>query len=165
MQIDLRDIIDVPGGMVSFDYEPILSGFETGSQKQITGHPRAVGTVRNAAGVLTLSCELQVTVICICARCLKETETHKSISISAVLSENEEDSDEFDVYELNGTMADIDEIVRTAFVLEADERFLCREDCKGLCPTCGADLNEGLCSCKKEIDPRFAVLGQLLEND
>ena len=50
-------------------------------------------------------------------------------------------------------------------VLDLDERLLCREDCKGLCDKCGADLNEGPCSCKAEIDPRLAVLGQLLEND
>jgi uncharacterized protein len=37
-------------------------------------------------------------------------------------------------------------------------RLLCREDCAGLCPTCGADLNEGPCSCAKERDPRLNVL-------
>ena len=41
---------------------------------------------------------------------------------------------------------------------------LCSEDCKGLCPRCGADLNLGPCSCKKETDPRLAVLAKLLEN-
>jgi uncharacterized protein len=37
-------------------------------------------------------------------------------------------------------------------------RLLCREDCAGLCPNCGADLNEGPCSCGKEGDPRLSVL-------
>ncbi|MDY5613643.1 MAG: DUF177 domain-containing protein, partial [Dysosmobacter sp.] len=53
---------------------------------------------------------------------------------------------------------------RTAFILEMDTKTLCSEDCKGLCPRCGADLNLGPCSCKKEVDPRLAALAKLLEN-
>jgi uncharacterized protein len=41
-------------------------------------------------------------------------------------------------------------------------RLLCREDCAGLCPICGADLNEGPCSCKGEGDPRLSVLQDVL---
>ena len=43
-----------------------------------------------------------------------------------------------------------------------DSKLLCSEDCQGLCPRCGADLNEGPCQCKPEIDPRLAVLQQFL---
>ena len=46
-----------------------------------------------------------------------------------------------------------------------DSRFLCREDCKGLCPKCGKDLNDGPCKCGEDQDPRLAVLAQLLENN
>ena len=60
--------------------------------------------------------------------------------------------------------ADVDEIIVTDFILNMDQRFLCSQDCKGLCEKCGADLNNGPCSCKLNTDPRFAVLGQLLEN-
>jgi uncharacterized protein len=44
-----------------------------------------------------------------------------------------------------------------------ETKFLCREDCKGLCARCGKNLNLGPCGCGKEIDPRFAVLEQLLD--
>ena len=51
-------------------------------------------------------------------------------------------------------------------VLDMDTKTLCSEDCKGLCPRCGADLNQGPCSCaKKDVDPRLAVLAKLLEKD
>ena len=46
-----------------------------------------------------------------------------------------------------------------------DGKHLCSEDCKGLCPTCGKDLNEGPCGCGKEVDPRLAVLAKLLDKD
>ena len=42
-------------------------------------------------------------------------------------------------------------------------KFLCDDDCKGLCPKCGANLNEGPCECKKDIDPRFEALLSLLD--
>ena len=41
--------------------------------------------------------------------------------------------------------------------------LLRREDCKGLCPSCGKNLNLGPCACRKPVDPRFAVLEQLLD--
>ena len=49
---------------------------------------------------------------------------------------------------------------RTAFILGMDTKTLCSEDCKGLCPRCGADLNLGPCSCKKEVDPASGGSGQ-----
>ena len=45
---------------------------------------------------------------------------------------------------------DLAELARDAFILDMDTKTLCSEDCKGLCPRCGADLNLGPCSCKKE---------------
>ena len=59
---------------------------------------------------------------------------------------------------------DVGDLARTAFILGMDTKTLCSEDCKGLCPRCGADLNLGPCSCGKEADPRLAVLARLLEN-
>ena len=65
---------------------------------------------------------------------------------------------------LNSGKVDLDDLARTAFILGMDTKTLCSEDCKGLCARCGADLNVGPCSCKKEADPRLAVLAKLLEN-
>ena len=57
----------------------------------------------------------------------------------------------------------MDEILSSLFILDMETKFLCREDCKGLCPTCGKNLNLGPCGCRKSLDPRFAVLEQLLD--
>lgn len=165
MQLDLREIINIPGGEVKFDYSPDLSGLETGSVKEILSGARAVGSVRNIAGVLYLEGELNVDTLCVCARCLKEVVNPVKLKVSAVIKEEETEEDSADTFYLDGNLADVDEIIVNAFVLGTEERFLCSEDCKGLCPKCGADLNDGPCNCKAEIDPRLAVLGQLLEND
>jgi uncharacterized protein len=61
-----------------------------------------------------------------------------------------------------GGKADVAEILREALLLETPFSVLCRPDCKGLCQTCGADLNAGPCGCGgKAVDPRLAVLGKL----
>ncbi|NLH02379.1 MAG: DUF177 domain-containing protein, partial [Clostridiales bacterium] len=58
---------------------------------------------------------------------------------------------------------DLSDLLETCFILSMESKFLCRENCEGLCPSCGKNLNDGPCGCKKEIDPRLAVLGQLLD--
>ena len=165
MQLDLREIINIPGGEVRFDYEPDLAGLETGSVKEILSGARAVGSVRNIAGVLCLEGELAADTVCVCARCLKEEEVPVKLRVHAVIKDEETEEDDADTFYLDGNLVDVDEIMVNAFVLGTEERYLCSENCKGLCPKCGADLNDGPCGCKGEIDPRLSVLGQLLEND
>lgn len=166
MRLNLHDIIAVPGKSVSFDYAPDLSNAASGGAiKSIAAPARAVGSVGNTAGVLEFWASVDVELICVCARCLKEFPYHVHREISATLSEDVQDADnESEYYPLDGDCVDVDEIIVTDFVLNMEERLLCREDCRGLCERCGADLSEGPCSCKTQIDPRLAALGQLLDD-
>jgi len=71
------------------------------------------------------------------------------------------------VYE-NGVV-NLDELAREQVLLETPTRILCRQDCKGLCPTCGANLNEGLnegaCQCEaQKTDSRWSALAALKDN-
>ena len=60
-----------------------------------------------------------------------------------------------------GRTLDLAPQVWESVLLLLPSKVLCREDCAGLCPRCGADLNEGPCSCEgEEGDPRFEVLRQ-----
>ena len=164
MLLDLREIIGVPGGKVPFDYEPDMSEAAYGSIVRIEKPSRAAGNVSNSAGVLTFSAIVDAKCVCVCARCLKEFEYPVHKQITADLTEGGEGENP-DGYFLQGDKVDADEIIVTEFILDTDERILCSEDCAGLCENCGADLNEGKCFCKIEIDPRLAVLGQLLDNE
>lgn len=59
---------------------------------------------------------------------------------------------------------DLSPLVRELSFLEVPMQPICREDCQGLCQECGANLNEGDCGCQDDdSDPRFAILGQLLD--
>ena len=164
MQVDVREIINVPGERRFFDYEPSPEGLETGAVAALLPGWRAFGVIENRAGVLHLEGTLEAAVTYECSRCLKAVDKTLTIPMHAVLVERES-TEEPDAFLIVGGMVDVDEIVFDAFILNADDRFLCSEDCKGLCSRCGADLNEGPCGCEKEIDPRLAVLRQLLETD
>jgi uncharacterized protein len=60
---------------------------------------------------------------------------------------------------------DLTEVVRQAVLLAEPMHPLCRDDCRGLCPTCGADLNGSGCDCEPEPDPRWDALRSLLDED
>lgn len=67
--------------------------------------------------------------------------------------------EDMEVAYYDGTRFDVDLMVLEQIELGMPMKFVCREDCKGLCYRCGVDLNEGRCSCPKEdMDPRMSVL-------
>ena len=84
-----------------------------------------------------------------------------AVKIAADLS----DEDNPEIFSLEGNWLDLSDLLETCFILSTGAKFLCREDCPGLCPICGKNLGGGPCGCKKEIDPRLAVLGQLLDKN
>ena len=164
MRLGLSQIIDRPGESVPFSTVVDLSDLQYGACCPVTEPVLASGTVRNTAGVLLMKGKITTCIHGICDRCAGEFDRDMEIPIDAVLVTelaNEENEDEW-VFTLEGDSADLEEIVRTVFVLNMDSMLLCREDCKGLCCRCGKNLNEGPCGCGKEIDPRLAALRQLL---
>ena len=125
----------------------------------------AVGTVRNTADVLMMKGTITTCLHGVCDRCAGEFSREVEIPLDVVLVEelsNEENEDEW-VFPLEADAADMEDIVRTVFVLNMDSKLLCKPDCQGLCCRCGKNLNEGPCTCQKEPDPRFAALRQLLD--
>ena len=165
MLLDLSKIIDCPGASVSFSASVDLSDLQYGESFPVTEPVEASGTVRNTAGVLVMNGSVHTTIHGVCDRCASDFDAFVEFPIDVVLVtelSNEENEDEW-VFPLEGDSADLEDIVRTVFVLNLDSKLLCKPDCKGLCCRCGKNLNDGPCSCQKELDPRFAALKQLLE--
>lgn len=91
----------------------------------------------------------------ICDRCLSESEEDQVHDFEEEL-EKEEMIDGF---------VDVSEIVRDTLIISQPMRSLCSVDCKGLCPSCGKNLNEGDCDCDGFVaDPRLAVLQDFKPN-
>ena len=76
------------------------------------------------------------------------------------------DPEDPDQYVFEASSIDLTDAIRDALTLELPLRVLCKEDCKGLCPKCGVNLNTGSCSCPKgtgKPNP-FEALKSIVEN-
>jgi uncharacterized protein len=97
-----------------------------------------------------------------CRRCLTETsqQVRDEVHLLYVEEGDEEVADDPDAYRLprRALSVDLRAAVREQWLLAAPKFVLCREDCKGLCPRCGADWNAGPCACPPETDTRWEVL-------
>ena len=165
MLLGLSKIIDSPGASVAFSTSVDLSDLCYGITYPVSEPVLAQGMVRNTAGVLVMTGDIHTCIHGVCDRCASDFDREIDLPIDVVLvteMANEENEDEW-VFPLEGDSADLDDIVRTVFVLNLDSKLLCKEDCKGLCHRCGKNLNDGPCNCQKELDPRFAALKQLLD--
>ena len=165
MLLGLSEIMDRPGASVTFSTSVDLHDLLYGTCYPVSEPVLAKGSVRNTAGVLVMTGQITTTIHGICDRCAQEYEEDIRFPLNVVLVTelaNEENEDEW-VFPLEGDSADLEDIVRTVFVLNLDSKLLCKPDCKGLCHRCGKNLNGESCTCQKELDPRFAALKQLLE--
>ena len=165
MLLGLRDVIHTPGASVTFSESVDLSDLQFGTTFPVSEPVVAVGTVRNTADVLMMKGTITTCLHGVCDRCASDFTQDVEIPINVVLVEelsNEDSEDEW-VFPLEADSADLEEIVRTVFVLNMDSKLLCKPDCKGLCCRCGKSLNDGPCGCQKELDPRCAALRQLLD--
>ena len=164
MILDLHEIIEVPGRSVSFRCELDRERLSFPTLVQFRGPVTAEGAVRNIAGILELTADVRADMTVRCDRCGTPFAKHLAPRFTATLQADAEDADSENVFPLDGDGVDVSDVVETCFILDMDQKFLCRDDCKGLCPSCGKNLNDGPCDCKKQIDPRMAALGQLLDD-
>ena len=132
---------------------------------QINGRITRSGQEVRLQGTITARAEVD------CDRCLKSVsmpiETEFDVNyVPATTYYGDERAelkeDDLSLSVFDGEVIDLDELVREQVLLAMPPRILCGEECKGLCPVCGADRNGEECACEaKEIDPRWAALGSL----
>jgi len=165
MLLNVQKIINAPGERIDFQFELDLSDVDFSGLYPAQNPVVVTGDVRNTAGMLSLQFTASTVLKSVCDRCLKPFDNPKSVRCEYMLAEEVSDERSDDIVLLADGAVDVGDLARTAFILEMDTKTLCSEDCKGICPGCGVDLNQGSCVCKKETDPRLAVLASLLEKN
>jgi len=160
MKLNLRKIIEVPGSKLPFSTSLSSEGMEFPSVTGYDGDLIAEGAVVNTAGTLTIEGTVKAKQHCVCDRCGVAFDREKIVPVHAGIAIDESEED---LFPMEDDEIDLDEVLYTCFVLDMDAKILCKPDCAGLCAGCGANLNYEKCTCKKQVDPRWAVLEQLLD--
>lgn len=173
MRLDLRPLL-AGDRLLSFNYELplVVDPDDTASFLYGVSFPsplKVEGEITNTAGYMRMTLTMSVDYQTVCARCLKPVcgcfslDLEKTVAPRNLLGDIDESRlDDYAIIE-DGFL-DMDEPLLEQIEMEFPVRFLCDEDCKGLCPKCGKDLNEGECGCvTEEVDPRLEPLRKLLE--
>ncbi len=168
MTIDVSAILKELGGKIAVNgYVELGDTDFLGETYGFSEPVKVQGDISNNGKSLILKAECTGSMKTRCARCMKEI----NVPIEFTLDENLIQGDDGNAYDddvivFDGTQVDIDEIVADGFLMNVDGKYLCQEDCRGLCPECGADLNEGDCGCNMDtIDPRWEGLLDIMKNN
>jgi uncharacterized protein len=170
MRIEL-DKLEGTGGQFAHAYEPEELVLDD-EHVRLTAWPQVAGTVRRDGHQVRLRGQITARAEVDCDRCLKAVDmpVETSFDVTYVPAADygkgpeaaELQEDDLSLSVFDGEAIDVDDLVREQVLLALPTRALCGEDCKGLCPVCGADKNMDCCNCEStEVDPRWAALKDL----
>ncbi len=137
--LDINDFSRSEGESLPFDEQIDLSATEP-----CFTEVRVVGKLRNVVGVMTFRATVSGTCIAPCDRCLEDAVLPLQAELKTVLTL--ESSDDESVAVEHGKI-DLEKTAYDALVLALPTKILCMEECLGLCPSCGKNLNDGDCGC------------------
>lgn len=168
---DLRiNISRLSEGRHEFDLEaePSEVGLDERFDQKVKVHAHLEKSGRQLALRARLSSSGKFT----CDRCLDQFRKELVAQYSIVYSQEqhpstltEEGEQELQIIGSDVNMIDLGEDVRQFLLLSVPVKLLCKEDCKGLCPSCGTNLNRNQCSCSaNDVDPRWAALKKFSDN-
>lgn len=164
MRLDIQQLLAEDGGILGFDFTlPLGAEFSDFAD----GTATVKGSIVNHGGYMQLGAHTSVGAMGRCSRCGELFSVSISFGTERPVARRltGDDDDEYIIADEDGYV-DLDEVFLEELLLQLPTKLLCKENCKGLCPKCGVDLNKSSCSCShKEIDPRLEVLKALLKND
>lgn len=165
MKINIVSVINCDGAKLGINEEYSVGKFDFAGNTYSFEKPVVItGEVRNIGDALKIALRLEGEYTSYCDRC--------GCDVSAtVVGEADEnitgESVEIDseMFTLTGHTLDISGAIESLVYSSLPMRNLCSEDCKGLCPKCGTDLNKSECNCDTtRYDPRFAIFRKLAGN-
>jgi uncharacterized protein len=155
-------------------HEPAEGAAPTRAEDELAGGPVLSGPVRlmHTQGGVLVQGRLRGEATLSCSRCLDPVTVPLDVELEEIFTptidvltgrtlQSEEEDRALWIDERH--ILDLGEVVRQDVLLAIPMHVLCREGCRGLCPACGQNLNQGSCSCAPEPDPRWAALLDLLK--
>ncbi len=166
IRINVAEIKKRLVGSKTFAYELTPDELDiTDTDLKVTAPIQLEGVVENAGDVILLKADVKTEIERTCGRCLKVFTEPLAAQVVEKFYPAGAENIENDAFIYESDLLDITEPVRESLLLAVPLQSLCREDCRGLCPVCGADRNEGDCGCDTTtVDPRLAALKQFIKN-
>lgn len=163
MKVELADIISCENKEVSKQVEIDLMSFNSrlGEFPIVKKTPFVLKLTNEENKRLLIQGEAEVTIVVPCDRCLQdvEQEFHIVVDKELDLTNRDEEKSMNEADYMIGTNLDVDKLIFGEILVSWPMKVLCKEDCKGICKRCGANLNITECQCQKtEPDPRMAAI-------
>ncbi len=168
MIIDVSAILREFGGRLDVNGNIFLPDTDFLGENYHFDKPLSItGRILNTGKSLMLRAVCKGAAATQCARCAKDITVPVEFTVDEILVQDDGSvSVDDEAILFSGTSIDIDDIAASNFLVNIEGKYLCSEDCRGLCPNCGADLNEGDCGCTgNDIDPGWAVLADMIKKD
>jgi uncharacterized protein len=163
--ISVADLLGRPGAYRDVSVSAPLGDVGT-ALARLDGPPvRLQGRLESVVEGILVTGAVTAPVALQCARCLASVRSEVVAEVCEVFfAPGHDEAAEDDSYRVTGDEIDAEALARDAIALALPLAPLCREECRGLCPNCGRDLNDGPCDCRfEETDPRWAPLEALRE--
>ncbi len=163
MHIELTKFFNEDGVSRSFNGNLNMKEVEVDGVKPFVSPVIYSGKITSHAGAVELEATIEYDFCMPCNRCAEDYTSKTSLKIRHLLARELNDEDN-DVYILVEDTLDLDELLYSDVILELPIKYICKDDCRGICPECGKNLNIDDCNCKKsDIDPRLEALRSLLD--
>ena len=161
MKLELIEILSNSGAVRDVEGDAEFCREDLPDGVEFRGPVHIKGRAENIGGQVEISARVTARLDTVCARCMKEISEDVDFSFSERIAGKDSQEDD-DVILLEGPEVDIADLALNNFITVSPMKYLCKEDCKGLCPHCGADRNQTECGCATDtVDPRFDVLNDL----
>lgn len=168
MFVNLTDVLTSEGMKMSREIPLEMTCYENGieSVEIISASPVSLSAVNVEEGKAVLNGHVEISLRGTCDRCLTEVPVVLKLDFERMILSPEIQGEEADDFSyMDGFSLDVDALVHDEILINWPAKILCKEDCRGICPVCGQNLNERECGCDTFVpDPRMAVIQDIFKN-
>ncbi|MEA4815695.1 MAG: DUF177 domain-containing protein [Lachnospiraceae bacterium] len=166
MNLDISKISSEKGASMDFSFNGGISKPDACNPGITFLEPVSVkGTITNFKGQFLAEGFVTTKVSLLCSRCLNPVDIDINFKLRETFASSDNGNNEIEIFK--GNTIELDDVLYRNIISKLPMKPLCSDDCKGLCPKCGMNLNDGNCSCnsESEVDPRFNKLRAIFKVD
>ncbi|MGI6361882.1 MAG: YceD family protein [Bacillota bacterium] len=170
LTVKISKIKNIVGAKAAFSISKLVNTSTDGDDSWVFDGPVCVtGQMQNKDGIIKITATATANLRVKCDRCTQSFSKKLTVEIDALYALNDDQPDwdgEQNIYGFSGETIDLMPEFSRQIFMAFPLKILCRDDCRGLCPLCGCNLNLNQCSCKDDqIDPRLAKLKEFVFDD